>query len=137
MKYPTAFVLLPFSEVYEPAHRAVLEVLRELGFDTFRVDDDIKAGARWANEITDAIQRADLIVADVSDKNPNVMYELGYAHALRKQTILLLSTEHSGDVPVDLAGYQMLTYSPQHLDELRHQLYRNVKYALQRLDESS
>ena len=78
MRNPTAFILLPFSEAYEPVNRTVLEVLQELGLDTFRADYDVNAGARWANQITDAIQRADLVVADVSNQNPNVMYELGY-----------------------------------------------------------
>jgi nucleoside 2-deoxyribosyltransferase len=128
---------MPFAPDYESIKQLVVDVVHELGFESYRVETKIQVGARWANEITDAIERADLVIADVSEQNPSVMYELGYSHALRKQTILLLSTEKSGNVPFDLAGYQMLTYDPQSLEALRQQLLRAVSYALKRMDEIS
>ena len=58
------------------------------GFFCQRSDDITKPG-RISLQILQAIGDADLIVADLSEHNPNVMYELGFAHALGKPTILL------------------------------------------------
>jgi nucleoside 2-deoxyribosyltransferase len=52
--------------------------------------------------------RADLIVADLTGRNPNVFYELGYAHALGKRTLLL--TQKIDDVPFDLRHRQLVEY---------------------------
>jgi nucleoside 2-deoxyribosyltransferase len=87
--------------------------------------------------MTDAIREADLIVADVSRKNPNVLYELGYAHALRKPTLLLLSTDETGEMPFDLAGYQMVIYDPQNLRSLQQQIMRFLDYQQSRWEAQS
>ncbi|MDK7536035.1 hypothetical protein OWP14_29035, partial [Bacillus paranthracis] len=52
---------------------------------------------------------SDLIVADLTDLNPNVFYELGIAHALRKNVILL--TQQIDELPFDLRSYRVLSYS--------------------------
>ena len=57
----------------------------------------------WEN-----ILRADLIIADLTGRNPNVFYELGYAHALHKNTVLI--TQSIDDVPFDLRHRQMIKY---------------------------
>ena len=62
--------------------------------------------------ILDGIREADLIIADVSHQNPNVLYEMGFAHALRKPTILLFDIKSGSSLPSDLAGLQYITYDP-------------------------
>src|SRR5205085_241728 len=101
-----------------------------LGLETLSImiDKVSSPSAVWSNAVTDAIQEADLIVADVSRKNANVLYELGFAHALRKPTLLLLSTDEKGDMPFDLAGYQMITYDPRNLLPLRRQIQLILDY---------
>ena len=54
--------------------------------------------------------RADLIVADLTGQNANVFYEMGFAHALNKDTILL--TQTIGDVPFDLRQRRLVEYAP-------------------------
>ena len=49
------------------------------------------------------IERADLVVAEMTDRNPNVFYETGYAHGLAKPVILLTTT--ADDIPFDLLHY--------------------------------
>jgi len=55
--------------------------------------DTVADEEKIANEVMGAIKGADLIIADLSGHNPNVLYELGFAHALRKPTVLLRSTK--------------------------------------------
>jgi nucleoside 2-deoxyribosyltransferase len=93
-----------------------------------RVEEGFAPGAVWTNAVTDAIHQADLILADLSGKSPNVFYELGIAHALRKPTLLLVNTEAAQSLPSDLAGYNMLTYDPSDLSPLRRQLARALDH---------
>src|SRR5688572_28629184 len=53
-----------------------------------RVDDQIFQG-NIRQRVYNQISKADLIVADTTGRNVNVLYEVGYAHALRKHVILL------------------------------------------------
>ena len=73
-----------------------------------------------------AIDSSDFVVADVSRQNPNVMYELGFAHALRKPTLLVLDQESKG-IPSDLAGSQFLVYHSANLSAFRDRLRDAVK----------
>lgn len=128
MKTINALILSPMDSSYKRVRDTIQRTLRESGVSPVQIDDIIRFGAQWANAVTDAIQKADFIVADVSRKNPNVLYELGYAHALRKPTLLMLSTDSVGEMPFDLAGHQMATYNPKDLTSLKNQIVRFIKY---------
>jgi predicted nucleotide-binding protein len=54
--------------------------------------------------------RAELVIADISEPNENVFYELGYAAGMRKQ--ILLIAEKGVMVPTDLKGLQLIEYEP-------------------------
>lgn len=123
-----ALVLTPFDSSFSRIRDTIQRTLREHGVTPIQIDDVIQPGAQWANAITDAIQESDFVVVDVSRRNPNVMYELGFAHALRKPTLLLLNADSAGEMPFDLAGYQMAVYDPKNLNSLRDQIIRFVKY---------
>lgn len=132
MKKIEALILAPMDSSYRRIRDTIQRTLRESGVTPIQIDEIIQPGAQWANAVTDAIQEADFIVADVSRKNPNVLYELGFAHALRKPTLLMLSMDSVGEMPFDLAGYQMATYDPQNLTSLKDQIVRFVKYQVSR-----
>jgi nucleoside 2-deoxyribosyltransferase len=51
--------------------------------------------------------RSTVVVAEITPVNANVFYELGYAHALGKQTILL--AERGRTLPFDVSGYRCIT----------------------------
>jgi hypothetical protein len=73
-----------------------------------------------------AINRASFIVADLSDRNPNVFYELGLAHVVGKPVIL--AAERGEDIPFDLKGIRTIIYgdSPSTWRKLAGQV---VEYA--------
>jgi hypothetical protein len=60
-------------------------------------------------DITRSIVESDVIVADITPTNPNVFYELGYAHALQKPTILLANRQLE-KLPFDIGGYRVIFY---------------------------
>ena len=105
----SAFVIMPFDEELESVYTQFIKpVLEEEGFDVERADD-IESQQNILKDILNKIRRSDLIIADLTDLNPNVFYELGLAHAFRKPVLLL--TQTIGDVPFDLKSYRLLEYS--------------------------
>jgi hypothetical protein len=126
MKRPRSLVIVPFDAAGARVLDSVRRALEEIGVDVFRLDD-ISAGASWANAVTDAVRSSDFLVVDVTRQNPNVFYELGFAHALRKPTILIASSEGVGALPSDLAGFQYIVYDPGNLRSLVDRVQRAAK----------
>ena len=59
-------------------------------------------------DVIEGIARSDLIIADLTDANANVFYELGIAHTLGRPVILV--TQSVKDLPFDLKSYRALEY---------------------------
>jgi len=51
-----------------------------------------------------SIQESSFLIADITPDNPNVFYEVGYAHGLKKPTILL-SDRRRDNLPFDCPGF--------------------------------
>lgn len=104
-----AFVLMPFApdfdDVFEHIIRAPLE---SAGFTVSRADE-VRGSRSIMHDVVQGIFDAELIVADLTSANPNVYYELGIAHAVRKKVILL--AQDLEEVPFDLRAYRVVTYS--------------------------
>lgn len=106
---PFAFVLMPFSASFDDTyHLGIKPACEEAGFYCERLDEQIFE-ERMLDRIYNQISKADLIIADLSDRNPNVFYETGYAHALGKRVILL--TKNGEDIPFDLKHHFHIIYS--------------------------
>ena len=54
------------------------------------------------------INEAKVVIAEITGKNPNVFYELGIAHTLGKDVILI--TQNMKDIPFDLNRYRIIEY---------------------------
>ena len=59
-------------------------------------------------DILNELNKADVVIADLTDTNPNVFYELGVRHTLRNRTILI--AQDMKYVPSDLTSYWVVTY---------------------------
>ena len=101
---PFCFVIMPFREKEFPQN-IYFNVIKPLIEDEFkiscyRVDEDVLPD-RIDNKIYTYLLRAAFVVAEVTTRNPNVMYELGLAHMLEKDCIILTQKAHS-EVPFDI-----------------------------------
>ncbi len=104
-----AFVLMPFDPAFEQIYRDLITpALEEVGYEVRRADS-VLTQQNILRDIVESIVRADLIVAELTLLNPNVMYELGIAHALGKPTVML--AQRISDVPFDLRSYRIIPYS--------------------------
>jgi hypothetical protein len=67
------------------------------------------------------IEGADLIIADISGRNPNVMYEIGLAQGLGKIVLPIVSRDET-EIPGTLARNPYLVYDPKEPENLRRYL---------------
>jgi hypothetical protein len=93
-----------FDDVYELGIKASVEAL---GWECQRADEIIHNRDIMC-QVCQGIRQARLIIADLTGQNANVFYELGMAHALEKDVILL--AQDVGDVPFDLRPMNIIAY---------------------------
>lgn len=125
---PFAFVLMPFDPTFDDAYQlAIRPACEAAGAYAERVDQQIFSG-NIMERVYNQIAKADVIVADMSGRNANVFYEVGYAHALGKTTILITGSE--ADIPFDLRQYPHIIYG-ESLSSLKTELERRVRWHLE------
>lgn len=116
-----AFVLMPFREPFNKYYRSIIKpAVQKTGLVSIRADE-IYRPSEIIKDIHEYITRAKLILAELTGKNPNVMYELGYSHAVGKTAVLI--TQTMDDVPFDLRGLRCITYDttePEWADLLKN-----------------
>lgn len=102
------FVVMQFSEPYQQLYSEVVQpVAKEFGLQAYHVGEVFGPGV-ILQDIAEGIIEAKIVIAEVTPANQNVFYELGYAHALGKPTILL--AERGKQLPFDITGYRCLFY---------------------------
>jgi hypothetical protein len=107
---PRAFVIMQFTEPFNSFFRHVIRpVAKRVGLEAFRASDVYKPGIILEDILHDILE-SEVIIAEITSGNPNVFYELGYAHALRKQTILLADRVATAQLPFDIRGYRIIFY---------------------------
>lgn len=103
------FVLMPFGSPFDGYYQLVIKPnVDAAGLKALRADE-IYGTKPIIQDIWNEILRARLIVADVTDRNANVNYELGLCHALGVPTILI--TKRMEDVPFDYRHRRCIVYN--------------------------
>ena len=113
-------VLLPESKSDGLLRDMLWGSLHRSGIKPIRIDSSIPYGApvtHVSDTARQMIESADMIIADLTETNPNIMYEVGYAHALRKPVLPILESGEQ-QVPSDLSGYLYYVYVPGELQDL-------------------
>lgn len=105
---PKAFVVMQFSEPYNELYQEVIHrICEEFKIDAKRADEVYGPGVIIADIIRQIVE-SKLIIAEITPANPNVYYEIGYAHALGKPTILI--AEKDMRLPFDVSPFRVLFY---------------------------
>src|SRR4051812_33507799 len=99
---------MPFSSEFDDIYKlGIKEAAKECEVLAERLDEQMFSEG-MLERIYRQIDAADFIVADLSNRNANVFYELGYAHAKEKTCILL--TKNADDIPFDLKHKRHIVY---------------------------
>jgi hypothetical protein len=103
-----AFVIMPFKQEYRELYdNFISKLLIDKGLKTKRADE-IFGNRPIIADIIENIQKSRLIVAFVTEINPNVLYEIGVAHAINKDVIIL--TPNVEKLPFDIRHLRCIQY---------------------------
>jgi len=110
------FIIMPFKSEYEDIRETIYEVAQSCGFKPVRVDD-ISTPGIIHSEIWDHILRATVIIADVTEWNANVFFELGVAATVKDKSRLIpiRNADAQEKYPFDIRPLKYIDYS----DKLR------------------
>lgn len=104
----SAFVVMQFTDQFDDLYDEVIRpVCGDLGIDAFRVSDIYRPGV-ILQDILQGLDASNVVIAEITTGNPNVFYELGYSHALKKPVVLL--AERDTPLPFDISGYRVIFY---------------------------
>lgn len=133
------FVIMPFAQAGSQAEQKWTEI-----FDhTIKpAVEESRCGHkcerykfRRANIIKDILQElnsAPVVIADLTNSNPNVLWELGVRHTLSKRTILVAQNEKF--LPSDLKDYPIITYKYKQTPTEAHKFRREIKDKLKDIE---
>jgi hypothetical protein len=128
MRQTMCFVLMPFSVdfdvLYENAIRPAVETMQWL---LCLRADEIYGPHPIMADIWKSINDASILIADLTGRNSNVLYELGLAHARQKPVVMI--AQDISDVPFDLRAIRCLIYTNNRTGRavLEEQLKRTLR----------
>jgi len=126
MKQYNAFVLMPFDKSFDDVYKiGIQETAQQCNVYATRLDEQL-FDSNMVSEIYYQIEKADFIIADMTGRNANVFYEVGYAHA-RKKLVLLL-TQNADDIPFDFLQRPHIIYDGK-IQILRNELAKRIEWA--------
>lgn len=117
------FVISPIGEEGSETRERSDQVLKhiisssveQLGYTVIRADKISEPGI-ITTQIIEHIVDAELVIADLTEKNPNVFYELAIRHAIRKPLVQMI---RKGDViPFDVAATRIIQFDLHNLDSV-------------------
>jgi hypothetical protein len=120
------FAAMPFSREYDDTYFiAMSHAAEQVGAECKRVDRKEFSGD-IVEEIKRLIRSSAAVIVDLSEAKPNVLYEAGYAHALRKPVVHICSTPLS-KLPFDVRNWNTIAYRRGQTALLREPLARRLK----------
>jgi nucleoside 2-deoxyribosyltransferase len=122
---PKCFVISPIgptdSDIRRQADKVLKHIIRKslepLGFKVIRADAISEPGTINL-QVMKRIVDSEIVVADLTGTNPNVMYELAIRHAIGKPVILLLKS--SEKIPFDIATERTIFYDLSDIDSVEN-----------------
>jgi hypothetical protein len=117
------FVLMPFAEELEDLYvYGIRGAAEKTGYVCLRADE-IEHNSDIIDQILYNIQNATIVIAETTEKNPNVFYEIGFAHGKGQEVILI--TKKGSDIPFDLKSKNHIFYDNIH--DLEEKLVKRLE----------
>jgi hypothetical protein len=102
------FVMMPFRDPFNQHYETLLgPSIKAVGLEPVRANE-IYGVRPIVDNIFREIMEATALIADVTSKNPNVNYELGIAHTLKRPVVII--SQSMDDVPFDYLHYRVYLY---------------------------
>jgi CheY-like chemotaxis protein len=109
------FVVMPFADTYQPVFLYIQEVAEVM--DKVCATAEQRLASETENDIMSdiryGIQKAEVVIAELSGNNPNVYFELGLSSAWQKKIVLIAEEKEKGKIPDILSRYRIVFYQAQ------------------------
>lgn len=118
--------MMPFDASFNQVYAAIQGAAEDSELRCRRADD-IWENPLVIQDVVSLIDRSKVVICDCTNRNPNVFYEIGIAHTLGREVILI--TQADADVPFDLRHLRYLRYlnNGEGLQELRRRLAQRLQ----------
>jgi hypothetical protein len=126
------FVLMPFSSPFEEIYQDHIKpTVQAVGLKCVRADDVFSTNPVM-QDIWTLINNSHYLIAELTGRNANVMYELGIAHTIGKDVILIC--QNTDDVPFDFRHlrYYRYEYTPRGCTKLAESLRNAISELLRK-----
>lgn len=109
MEEKNCFVIAPIGELDSDTRKRSDQILKHIikpavsscGYKAIRADEIDKPGI-ITSQVIQRVVNDPLVIADLTERNPNVFYELAIRHAIRKPLVQLI--QKGERIPFDVAG---------------------------------
>ena len=129
------FVIAPIGEPESETRKRSDQILRhvispaakECGYKALRADQISEPGI-ITSQVIQHIVDDPLVIADLTDRNPNVFYELAIRHAIKKPLVQIIKKGEA--IPFDVAGTRTIHVDHHDLDsveEARNEIIKQIK----------
>jgi hypothetical protein len=99
--------MMPFDASFNAVYAALQRTAESAGLRCRRADD-IWENPAVIQDVVSLIDRSRVVICDCTGRNPNVFYEIGIAHTLGREVILI--TQAAADIPFDLRHLRYVPY---------------------------
>jgi ADP-ribose pyrophosphatase len=147
-KQKTCFVIMPYGEksdadgnkinldvIYEfIIKKAIEDMDKQNGLQIKCVRcDKIEESGSIHTEMFDHIAKDDVAIVDLTTLNPNVFYELGIRHALKRCVTVLIKSQTTSNIPFNIQGLRVISYDAADVDSyalIREKIQKFIKNGL-------
>lgn len=128
LEKPTIFVAMPFSKEFRNVYDYGIRLpVMNAGRKPIRVDDEHFTGL-IIEQIKEQIRSCELLIADITGSNPNVLFEVGFAEGAGVKTVLVC--QETKNLPFDATGVVLIVYDPEHIRQLEENLETHLRAVL-------
>lgn len=124
---PFVFVIMPFAREFDWLYEEIRGAGEECGAHVARADKELVT-TTIADHVHNQLNKADLVVAVLTEERPDVMYEVGYAVAAGRTILPLI--ERGPEIPFYFKHQQALVYAARDSGELRPRLAERLQALL-------
>ena len=104
-------VMMPFDAAFDSVYEAVRKACKRLHLELLQVDE-IYGPTHIIDDVFSTIEQSQLVISDLTGRNPNVLYETGLAHARNRDVVMIVQNKE--DIPVDLRHIRYVKYLPNY-----------------------
>jgi len=111
-QYMICFVIMPFTEEFDNIEKEIRRSVTNSGYE-YLIAKEYYSSGKITEQIIQMIEKSDICICDLTNNNPNVIWELGYAYT--KQKIIVLVAQSTDDLFFDIKIDRAIIYDKDKL----------------------